>query len=92
MKEQQPLFDALVPEGLAARRQAAVTAEHGERPTRSPLTLEETVHRLQQQDFQAEEVGRALLDLLSSGRYSLERAAAFVGLLSQAREQQTENK
>ncbi|MFD9515103.1 ADP-ribosylglycohydrolase family protein [Streptomyces mirabilis] len=89
MRAQPALFDA--PDNHAAGRQATAAADHGGRQPRPTPSLEETVKELGQHGFQAEEVGRALLDLLSSGRYSVERAAAFVGLLSQARQQRSDS-
>ncbi|MFI1726413.1 ADP-ribosylglycohydrolase family protein [Streptomyces sp. NPDC020489] len=84
MREQPTLFEA--PDGHAASRQTAKTADHGGRHPRPTQSLEETVTELAQNGFQADEVGRVLLDLLGSGRYGVERAAAFVGLLSQAQQ------
>ncbi|WP_231977105.1 ADP-ribosylglycohydrolase family protein [Streptomyces sp. 2323.1] len=56
-----------------------------ERPTRhAPPPIEEIVQDLAKQGFTPEEVGRALLHQIRGGRYSVERAAAFAGLLARA--------
>ncbi|MEU2855584.1 ADP-ribosylglycohydrolase family protein [Streptomyces syringium] len=88
-KEQQLLFEAPV--------QAAASADHRpvlggtvpgavtERVRRqAPPSIEEIVQELARNGFTPEQVGRALLHQIRGGRYGVERAAAFAGLLARA--------
>jgi hypothetical protein len=79
MRDQPHLFEA-----SDVGRPAPPPGARDERQLRPAPSLEETVRELGQHGFPPEEVGRALLSFISSGRYGVEKAAAFVGLLAQA--------
>lgn len=56
-----------------------------EQPHRhGPPPLEDIVEELARSGFAPEQVGRALLHQIQGGRYNVERAAAFAGLLARA--------
>lgn len=88
-REQQLLFEAplqaAAPAGqrpvLAATAPGAVS-ERAYKHT--PPPVEEVVQELARNGFTPEQVGRALLQQIRSGRYNVERAAAFAGLLARA--------
>ncbi|MGW7639116.1 ADP-ribosylglycohydrolase family protein [Streptomyces decoyicus] len=88
-REQQSLFEPTPP--------TTVSSDHSrQRPLRGnppgtvsersyrhgPPPVEEIVQELAKNGFAPEEVGRALLQQIQGGRYSVERAAAFAGLLT----------
>ncbi|MFE6946116.1 ADP-ribosylglycohydrolase family protein [Streptomyces chartreusis] len=77
MRDQTPLFETSETAGQQP-------PERGDRPPRHAASLEDTVRELRQHGFPPEEVGRALLNLINSDRYGAEKAAVFVGLLTQA--------
>ncbi|MEU5582968.1 ADP-ribosylglycohydrolase family protein [Streptomyces huasconensis] len=88
-REQQLLFDASLHTGASAdQRPALYGAAPGavsERVHRhAPPPIEEIVQELARNGFTPEQVGRALLQQIRGGRYSVERAAAFAGLLARA--------
>ncbi|MDI5971077.1 ADP-ribosylglycohydrolase family protein [Streptomyces sp. SL13] len=89
-REQQALFDAptylarsadQVKTGLSR----SVPGATNERVLGSPVApIEEIVQELARGGFTPEQVGRALIQQMQGGRYSVERAAAFAGLLARA--------
>lgn len=89
-KEQPPLFDNLQQPATVTQARQPYTQHRpsgsvGGRPTTSaPPAIEEVVQDLARRGFTPEEVGRALLNQIRAGRYSVERAAAFAGLLARA--------
>ncbi|MFB6534873.1 ADP-ribosylglycohydrolase family protein [Streptomyces noursei] len=89
-REQQSLFEAPLPPTARVDHgkpvhQGTPPGTVSERPSRhGPPPIEEVVQELARNGFAPEQVGRALLDQARSGRYSVERAAAFAGLLAHA--------
>lgn len=88
-KEQQLLFEAPLQAAASANERpvSAGTApdavsERAHRQT--PPPIEEIVQELARNGFTPEQVGRALLHQIRGGRYGVERAAAFAGLLARA--------
>ncbi|MFI0743102.1 ADP-ribosylglycohydrolase family protein [Streptomyces sp. NPDC021100] len=91
-KEQQLLFESPPQPSAPAQQRPAfpVTAPGAasERVHRhAPPALEEIVEELARNGFAPEQVGRAMLQQIRGGRYSVERAAAFAGLLAHAYQQ-----
>ncbi|MGA4849480.1 ADP-ribosylglycohydrolase family protein [Streptomyces sp. G5(2025)] len=91
MREQPALFDTSEHPAASVSHERQPTSQRipaedvVERPSRQgPPTIEEMVQDLARRGFAPEEVGRVLLNLINSGRYSAERAAAFAGLLARA--------
>ncbi|MFF3531282.1 ADP-ribosylglycohydrolase family protein [Streptomyces rubiginosohelvolus] len=88
-REQQLLFEAPVQAGVSADQRPVLAgtapgaaSERAHRQT--PPSIEEIVQELASNGFNPEQVGRALLLQVRGGRYSVERAAAFAGLLARA--------
>ncbi|MET7714830.1 ADP-ribosylglycohydrolase family protein [Streptomyces sp. NPDC005407] len=91
VRDQQSLFEPSSPltapadYGRQPLLQGTPPGTGSERPARNaPPTVEEIVQNLAKHGFTPEEVGRALLHQIRGGRYSVERAAAFAGLLARA--------
>ncbi|MFJ2770076.1 ADP-ribosylglycohydrolase family protein [Streptomyces sp. NPDC087300] len=83
VREQPALFDTAEPRSGASsaprsRVEGALADEH---PRPAP-PLDELVQDLARRGYPPEEVGRVLLNLAKSGRYGVERAAVFAGLLA----------
>ncbi|MEU3935636.1 ADP-ribosylglycohydrolase family protein [Streptomyces sp. NPDC029044] len=88
-KEQQLLFEAPVQAAASADQRPALAGTApgavSERAHRhAPPSIEEIVQELARNGFTPEQVGRALLHQIRGGRYGVERAAAFAGLLARA--------
>ncbi|MFD3897125.1 ADP-ribosylglycohydrolase family protein [Streptomyces cellulosae] len=88
-KEQQSLFEAPVQAAASADQRPALAGTApgavSERAHRhAPPSIEEIVQELARNGFTPEQVGRALLHQIRGGRYGVERAAAFAGLLARA--------
>lgn len=87
--DQQLLFDTPTPSAVTTDQgrleRGAVRGTLSERVHRpGPPTLEEIVQGLARNGFPPEQVGRALLHQMGSGRYGVERAATLAGLLARA--------
>ncbi|MYR38111.1 hypothetical protein GTX14_18710 [Streptomyces sp. SID4944] len=88
-REQQLLFEAPVQAAVSADQRPVLAGTApgavSERAHRqAPPSIEEIVQELASNGFNPEQVGRALLLQVRGGRYSVERAAAFAGLLARA--------
>ncbi|WP_445521001.1 ADP-ribosylglycohydrolase family protein [Streptomyces sp. NEAU-174] len=89
LREQQLLFETTTPPAIRAdqgRAGGGTASESASGRTHrpGPPTVEEIVRELAKNGFPPEQVGRALLQQLRNGRYSVEQAAAFAGLLARA--------
>ncbi|WP_245641251.1 ADP-ribosylglycohydrolase family protein [Streptomyces megasporus] len=89
LRKQQPLFETAMSPAVPADQGraghgAALESASGRTRRTGPPTVEEIVQELARNGFPPEQVGRALLQQLRNGRYSVERAAAFAGLLARA--------
>ncbi|MGK5637153.1 ADP-ribosylglycohydrolase family protein [Streptomyces sp. URMC 126] len=85
--DRQPPFEIPLPSPPPAVRAPARPTTAPERTPKQappPPSLEETIQELARGGFAPEQVGRALLQQLQGGRYTVERAAAFAGLLARA--------
>ncbi|MFD0198958.1 ADP-ribosylglycohydrolase family protein [Streptomyces albidoflavus] len=88
-KEQQLLFEAPMQAAVSADQRPVLAGTApgpvSERAHRqAPPSIEEIVHELARNGFTPDQVGRALLHQIRGGRYGVERAAAFAGLLARA--------
>ncbi|MGW5497704.1 ADP-ribosylglycohydrolase family protein [Streptomyces olivaceoviridis] len=88
-REQQLLFEAPLQAAASAEQRPVLPGTApgavSERARRSaPPPVEEIVQELARSGFNPEQVGRALLQQIRGGRYSVERAAAFAGLLARS--------
>ncbi|MFD8197839.1 ADP-ribosylglycohydrolase family protein [Streptomyces wuyuanensis] len=91
-REQQLLFETPMSPSAPADQGRLGRLGQGTAPETSserthrlgPPTIEEIVQDLARNGFAPEQVGRALLQQVRGGRYSVERAAAFAGLLARA--------
>lgn len=88
-KEQQLLFEAPVQAAVSADQRPVLAGTApgavSERAHRqAPPSIEEIVQELARNGFTPDQVGRALLHQIRGGRYGVERAAAFAGLLARA--------
>ncbi|MFF7339687.1 ADP-ribosylglycohydrolase family protein [Streptomyces sp. NPDC008163] len=88
-REQQLLFEAPLQAAAPAEQRpvpagTAPGAVNERAHRHAPPPVEEVVQELARNGFTPEQVGRALLQQIRGGRYSVERAAAFAGLLARA--------
>ncbi|PAX86013.1 hypothetical protein CLM85_10305 [Streptomyces albidoflavus] len=88
-KEQQLLFEAPMQAAVSADQRPVLAGTApgavSERAHRqAPPSIEEIVQELARNGFTPDQVGRALLHQIRGGRYGVERAAAFAGLLARA--------
>ncbi|MET8621672.1 MULTISPECIES: ADP-ribosylglycohydrolase family protein [Streptomyces] len=91
-REQQLLFEAPLQTDVSVDQRhhlsGTVPGAVSERAHRhSPPPIEEIVQELARNGFAPDQVGHAVLQQIRGGRYSVERAAVFAGLLARAYQQ-----